>query len=137
MWFYRAVFSRYIKKVCYLLEHHRNTFWLSSKKNEAIFPCSALVLFFFFFFTDFKLETLGASTQVPRLASSLSACAQLNTLSAGQRTWALHRLRKLIMSEVGPAIDLPGLFGVNLVYEQPLHKPKQLGVQRMGTVCIQ
>ncbi|XP_068720941.1 E3 ubiquitin-protein ligase HERC2-like [Montipora capricornis] len=82
---------------------------------------------------DFKLETLGASTQVPRLASSLSACAQLNTLSAGQRTWALHRLRKLIMSEVGPAIDLPGLFGVNLVYEQPLHKLKQLGVQRMGT----
>ena len=86
-------------------------------------------------FVDFKLETLGDTAQIPRLASSLSACAQLNTLSAGQRTWALHRLRKLVMSEVGPAIEVPALFGYNLMYDQPLVKLKQLGNQRMSTVC--
>lgn len=84
---------------------------------------------------DFKLETLGDSAHIPRLASSLSACAQLNTLSAGQRTWALHGLRKLVMSEVGPAIDVPALFGYNLMYDQPLHKLRQLGNQRMSPVC--
>lgn len=87
-----------------------------------------------FFFTDFKLETLGDAAQIPRLASSLSACAQLNTLSATQRTWALHRLRKLVMSEVGPVIDVPALFGYNLMYDQPLIKMKHVGNQRMNAV---
>ena len=70
---------------------------------------------------------LGASAQIPRLASSLAACAQLNMLSAGQRTWALYRLRKLIMSEVGLAIDVPSLFGLHPIP----------GNQRMSTVCLQ
>lgn len=81
---------------------------------------------------DFKLETLGDAAQIPRVASSLSACAQLNTLSATQRTWALHRLRKLVMSEVGPVIDVPALFGYNLMYDQPLIKMKHVGNQRMN-----
>ena len=85
-------------------------------------------------FTDFKLETLGDGAQTPRLASSLSACAQLNTLSATQRTWAVHRLRKLVMSEVGPVIDVPALFGYNLMYDQPLIKMKHVGNQRMNAV---
>ena len=88
-----------------------------------------------FLFTDFKLETLGDVAQIPRLASSLSACAQLNTLSATQRTWALHRLRKLVMSEVGPAIDVPALFGYNLMYDQPRIKMKRVSNQRMNAVC--
>ena len=88
----------------------------------------------FWFSADFKLETLGDTAQIPRLASSLSACAQLNTLSAGQRTWALSRLRKLVLSEVGPSIDVPSLFGYNLTYEQPLIKLKQNTDQRMSTV---
>lgn len=86
-------------------------------------------------FTDFKLETLGEKAQIPRLAASLSACAQLNTLSAGQRTWALHRLRKLLMSEVGPVIDVPALFGYNLMYDQPIVQMKNNGNQRMSAVC--
>ena len=90
----------------------------------------------FVIFVDFKLETLGDTAQIPRLASSLSACAQLNTLSSAQRTWALHRLRKLVMSEVGPAIDVPALFGYNLMYNQPLVKMKHIGNQRMNAVCV-
>lgn len=86
-------------------------------------------------FTDFKLETLGDVAQIPRLASSLSACAQLNTLSATQRTWALHRLRKLVISEVGPVIDVPALFGYNLMYDQPFIKMKHVSNQRMNAVC--
>lgn len=85
-------------------------------------------------FADFKLETLGDAAQIPRLASSLSACAQLNTLSAVQRTWALHRLRKLVTSEAGPVIDVPALFGYNLMYDQPLIKMKHAGSQRMSAV---
>lgn len=94
--------------------------------NNSFFLCSP--------FADFKLETLGDAAQIPRLASSLSACAQLNTLSAGQRTWALHRLRKLVTSEAGPVIDVPALFGYNLMYDQPLIKMKHAGSQRMSAV---
>lgn len=39
------------------------------------------------------------------------------------------------MSEVGPAIDVPALFGYNLMHDQPLHKVKQHGNQRMNAVC--
>ncbi|XP_048589232.1 E3 ubiquitin-protein ligase HERC2 isoform X2 [Nematostella vectensis] len=80
---------------------------------------------------DFQLETLCSPSQIPRLAASLGACAQLSTLSASQRTWALHRLRKLLRSDVGPPLDVPTLLGYNLMYDQPPIRLKHIGQHHM------
>ncbi|XP_063970630.1 E3 ubiquitin-protein ligase HERC2-like [Lytechinus pictus] len=48
---------------------------------------------------DFRLETSRDKKIMPRLAAALAACAQLSTLAAAQRMWALQRLRKLISTE--------------------------------------
>ena len=51
---------------------------------------------------------------VVSLASSLAACIQLNSLSADHRTWALLRLRQLLLSEQGPRINIADLLGSRL-----------------------
>ena len=51
---------------------------------------------------------------VVSLASSLTACVQLNSLSAEHRTWALLRLRQLLLSEHGPRINIADLLGSRL-----------------------
>ena len=39
------------------------------------------------------------------------------------------------MSDSGPVVDVPALFGYNLMYDQPLIKMKHVGNQRMNAVC--
>ncbi|KAL5011340.1 hypothetical protein ScPMuIL_009891 [Solemya velum] len=45
---------------------------------------------------DFKLEMAMDKNIVARLAAALAACAQLSSLGATQRMWALQKLRKLM-----------------------------------------
>lgn len=40
------------------------------------------------------------------------------------------------MSEVGPVIDVPALFGYNLMYDQPIVQMKNTGNQRMSVVSF-
>lgn len=40
------------------------------------------------------------------------------------------------MSEVGPVIDVPALFGYNLMYDQPIVQMKNNGNQRMSAVSF-
>lgn len=63
------------------------------------------------FSTDFELEALVSNELVVSVASSLAACVQLNSLSAEHRTWALLRLRQLLLSEHGPCINIADLLG--------------------------
>jgi E3 ubiquitin-protein ligase HERC2 len=58
---------------------------------------------------DFKLETSSQRNIVPRLAAALAACAQLSSLGATQRMWALKKLRKLMMSHFGSGISVNSL----------------------------
>ncbi|XP_046386640.1 E3 ubiquitin-protein ligase HERC2 isoform X3 [Ischnura elegans] len=46
---------------------------------------------------------------VSRLAAALAACAQLGSLAAPQRMWSLQRLRRLLLSGLGKAVDMPSL----------------------------
>ncbi|GAB6021505.1 E3 ubiquitin-protein ligase herc2 [Chamberlinius hualienensis] len=43
---------------------------------------------------------------VLRLAAALASCAQLNTLAASQRMWALQKLRKLLFTGFGPNVNV-------------------------------
>jgi hypothetical protein len=52
--------------------------------------------------------------QIVSLASSLAACIQLNILSPEHRTWALLRLRQLLLSAHGPCINIADLLGSRL-----------------------
>lgn len=49
---------------------------------------------------DFQLGRSPSRESVSRLGAALAACAQLNTLDAAQRTWAIQHLRKLVNSVV-------------------------------------
>ena len=53
---------------------------------------------------DFQLGSTLNQDSVSRLAAALAACAQLSTLDAKQRTWAIQQLRQLMSSAVGTAI---------------------------------
>ncbi|XP_052077229.1 E3 ubiquitin-protein ligase HERC2-like isoform X2 [Mytilus californianus] len=48
---------------------------------------------------DFKLDLSLDKEVVNRLAAALAACAQLSSLGAGQRMWALQKLRTLISAK--------------------------------------
>ncbi|XP_070553640.1 E3 ubiquitin-protein ligase HERC2-like isoform X2 [Ptychodera flava] len=58
---------------------------------------------------DFRLESVNSHRIMPRLAAALAACAQLSSLGAAQRMWALQRLRKLINTEYGPALNVDAI----------------------------
>ncbi|CAH1776574.1 unnamed protein product, partial [Owenia fusiformis] len=58
---------------------------------------------------DFKLDVTSDRNIVPRLGAALAACAQLSTLSALQRMWALQKLRKLMMTTLGAALNISQL----------------------------
>ncbi|XP_077983839.1 E3 ubiquitin-protein ligase HERC2-like [Glandiceps talaboti] len=60
---------------------------------------------------DFRLESANSHRIMPRLAAALAACAQLSSLIAAQRMWALQRLRKLINTEYGPALNVDAIIG--------------------------
>ena len=47
---------------------------------------------------DFQLGRAPRQECIARLGASLASCAQLNTLDASQRMWAIQHLRKLINS---------------------------------------
>ena len=49
---------------------------------------------------DFQLSRTPRQECISRLGASLASCAQLNTLDASQRMWAIQQLRKLINSVV-------------------------------------
>jgi len=49
---------------------------------------------------DFQLSRTPRQECIGRLGASLASCAQLNTLDASQRMWAIQQLRKLINSVV-------------------------------------
>ncbi|XP_021378315.1 E3 ubiquitin-protein ligase HERC2-like isoform X2 [Mizuhopecten yessoensis] len=50
---------------------------------------------------DFNLQMSLDKGIVARLAAALAACAQLSTLGASQRMWALQKLRKLMAASFG------------------------------------
>lgn len=81
---------------------------------EIVIRCDADLIKTLLFFIDFDLESLVSSELVVSLASSLAACIQLNSLSAENRTWALLRLRQLLLSPHGPCINIAGLLGSHL-----------------------
>ncbi|GFS15828.1 E3 ubiquitin-protein ligase HERC2, partial [Elysia marginata] len=58
---------------------------------------------------DFKLEMALDRGIVPRLAAALAACAQLSSLGASQRMWALHKLRKIMAANFGNLINITAL----------------------------
>lgn len=58
---------------------------------------------------DFKLDTSTDRNIVPRLAAALAACAQLSSLGAVQRMWALRKLRNLMTSHFGSDINVQSL----------------------------
>ena len=53
---------------------------------------------------DFQLDSTPNQDSITRLAAALAACAQLSTLDAKQRTWAIQQLRKLMSSSMGMAL---------------------------------
>uniref|UniRef100_UPI00358FCF6D E3 ubiquitin-protein ligase HERC2 n=1 Tax=Myxine glutinosa TaxID=7769 RepID=UPI00358FCF6D len=53
---------------------------------------------------DFGLDVGPNKTIMPRLAASLAACAQLNTLAASKRMWALQHLRLMLTPEFGQSL---------------------------------
>ncbi|XP_071496413.1 E3 ubiquitin-protein ligase HERC2-like [Diadema antillarum] len=60
---------------------------------------------------DFRLEASTDKKIMPRLAAALAACAQLSTLAAAQRMWALQRLRKLIATEYKGHLNVDAILG--------------------------
>ncbi|KAK6172413.1 hypothetical protein SNE40_016067 [Patella caerulea] len=58
---------------------------------------------------DLKLELPMDRNIVPRLAAALAACAQLSSLGANQRMWALRKLRKLITCNMASVLNIPSL----------------------------
>lgn len=67
---------------------------------------------------DFQLDNSPSEDSICRLGAALASCAQLNTLDANQRTWAIQQLRKLINSSMG-AILMSGAIA-------PEDDPKQV-----------
>lgn len=53
---------------------------------------------------DFQLGSTLNQDSISRLAAALAACAQLSTLDAKQRTWAIQQLRQLMSSAIGTAL---------------------------------
>lgn len=57
---------------------------------------------------DLVIAVLDSNLEPPnqnillRLASALSACAQLNTLTTSQRIWAIRKMHKLLMLKLAP-----------------------------------
>uniref|UniRef100_A0A8C4NJF8 HECT-type E3 ubiquitin transferase n=1 Tax=Eptatretus burgeri TaxID=7764 RepID=A0A8C4NJF8_EPTBU len=60
---------------------------------------------------DFGLDLGPNKTIMPRLAASLAACAQLNTLAASNRMWALQHLRLMLTPEFGQSLTATLLLG--------------------------
>nr|CAD7446271.1 unnamed protein product [Timema bartmani] len=58
---------------------------------------------------DSRLNLSSDRILVTRLATALASCAQLSSLAAPQRMWALHKLRRLMVSRLGRLLDIPGL----------------------------
>lgn len=59
---------------------------------------------------DFRLESSSQFDIVPRLTSSLGACARLSGLEPSQRLWALQRLRKLLGSKARSRVNVEAAF---------------------------
>ncbi|XP_064637694.1 E3 ubiquitin-protein ligase HERC2-like isoform X2 [Lineus longissimus] len=58
---------------------------------------------------DFRLEVSSDRNIMPRLAAALASCAQLSSLGASQRMWALQKLRSLISTNFGAGLDISAL----------------------------
>lgn len=76
---------------------------------------------------DFRLEIPSERSVVSRLAAALAACAQLSSLAASQRMWALQRLRKLMTSAFGATINVHALLNTST----PDHSPDQPAIPRL------
>ncbi|XP_033632375.1 E3 ubiquitin-protein ligase HERC2-like [Asterias rubens] len=63
---------------------------------------------------DFRLESSTDRKIMPRLAAALAACAQLGSLAASQRMWALQRLRKLISTEFHHSLNVEAILGLEV-----------------------
>ncbi|XP_048243824.1 E3 ubiquitin-protein ligase HERC2-like isoform X1 [Haliotis rufescens] len=79
---------------------------------------------------DFKLELTMDRNIIPRLAAALAACAQLSSLGANQRMWALHKLRKLMAANFGPSIN------VNALLASPTSESPDQEMPRTYSVCL-
>ena len=53
---------------------------------------------------DFQLGRSPSYESMSRLGAALASCAQLNTLDASQRMWAVQHLRKLINSRISSCL---------------------------------
>ncbi|XP_052829652.1 E3 ubiquitin-protein ligase HERC2 isoform X3 [Octopus bimaculoides] len=55
---------------------------------------------------DLELDASSDCSIVPRLAAALAACAQLSSLGAQQRMWALQKLRKIMAVNYGVNLNV-------------------------------
>lgn len=53
---------------------------------------------------DFHLDAAPNEDSISRLGAALAACAQLSTLDASQRTWAIQQFRRIINSSMGAVL---------------------------------
>ena len=68
--------------------------------------------FDFFLLLGHDIEQLaGPGTHCNKLTFALSACAQLSSMSADDRCWIFRKLTNILVSDIGPPIDVPGLIG--------------------------
>ncbi|XP_023713900.1 E3 ubiquitin-protein ligase HERC2 [Cryptotermes secundus] len=58
---------------------------------------------------DARLMPSSDRNLITRLATALASCAQLSSLAASQRMWALQKLRKLMVSRLGKLLNIPAL----------------------------
>ncbi|ESO89418.1 hypothetical protein LOTGIDRAFT_218809 [Lottia gigantea] len=68
---------------------------------------------------DLKLDLPMDRNIVPRLAAALAACAQLSSLGANQRMWALRKLRKLM------ACNMASVLNIQMLMASPPESPDQ------------
>ena len=87
---------------------------------------------------DHDIEQLaGPGSHCNRLTFALSACAQLPSLTADDRCWIFRKLTSILVSDVGPPVDVSSLIGCeNYRDDVPnVFKYKSTGDTKTKEVC--
>lgn len=79
---------------------------------------------------DLELDASTDRSIVPRLAAALAACAQLSSLGAPQRMWALQKLRKIMAVNYGVS------FNVNTLMSSPTADTPEQESSRTPTMSL-
>ncbi|KAL3879973.1 hypothetical protein ACJMK2_032247, partial [Sinanodonta woodiana] len=82
---------------------------------------------------DFNLNLAMDEKIIARLAAALAACAQLSSLGAEQRMWALQKLRKLMAANFGQTLNVNDLLSSPSVDIPDTDTPRQLTMSLSGT----